>query len=87
MLVLISVSAFSAFAIDFATYRKIDYRGMDGGEVLVHAGTPESRQRNWDDSCGGVVEKLFYRGTDSQLDGKIIVVELCKNKVRKVSLN
>ena len=83
----LALTTFTAMAIDLQTYRKIDSRGMDGGQVLQIAGNPDSRQRNWDDSCGGIVEKLFYEGTDSALKGKTVVVELCKNKVTRVSTN
>lgn len=80
-------STLSAFAIDLTTYRKIDSRGMDGGQVLQIAGSPDSRQRQWDDSCGGMVEKWFYEGSDSALKGKTVIVELCKNKVTRTSTN
>jgi len=82
----LALTTFAAMAIDLQTYRKIDSRGMDGGEVLALAGSPDSRQRNWDDSCGGIVEKLFYKG-DSSIQGKMVIVELCKNKVTRVSTN
>lgn len=86
-LLAMAFATLTASAIDLQTYRKIDSRGMDGGQVLQIAGSPDSRQRQWDDSCGGIVEKWFYAGSDSALQGKTVVVELCKNKVTRTSTN
>lgn len=75
----LALSTFSAFAIDLATYRKIDSPGMDAGKVLLLAGEPDARERN------GSCMKFMYRGTDSALAGKIVTVVLCGNKVVKAS--
>lgn len=81
-LLLISLNA---SAIDVGAYRKIDSRGMDGAKVLLIAGDPDSRQRKWDKTCGGIAEKWFYKGSDYSLEGKVVVVELCQNVVTSVT--
>lgn len=75
---LASVSA--SFAIDLQAYRKIDRTGMDAADVLLIAGEPDARQRT------GKCETWYYVGTDSALEGRKVVVQLCSNKVVKTSM-
>lgn len=67
--------ATSALAIDVATYRKIDRRGLTAVEVLAIAGSPLARQRL--DNC----ETWLYKGSDTALENRMVVVQLCNNKV------
>ena len=76
----------AAFSIDIETYRKISRPGMDGGQVMMIAGSPDVQQRDgYSASCKGIVERWFYRGSDNALEGKQVVVELCGNKVTGTS--
>lgn len=82
--ILLSLSTSICFAITAETERKIDLKGVEGGEVMSIAGSPDVRQ--FDGACvGGRGEKWFYRGTDSVLAGKTVVVELCGNRVTRVT--
>lgn len=65
----------SALAIDITTYRKIDRRGLTAVEVLAIAGAPLARQRL--DNC----ETWLYKGSDTALENRMVVVQLCNNKV------
>lgn len=69
----------SAYAIDLDAYRKINRPGMAAAEVLLIAGEPDSRQRQ------GNCSTWFYRGTDTALENKLILVSLCDNKVVSTS--
>ncbi len=72
-------SAGHVFAIDVATYRKIDRRGLNAVEVLAIAGNPLARQRQ--DNC----ETWLYKGSDVALENRMVVVQLCNNKVVSAS--
>lgn len=69
-----------ANAIDTKAYRRINYPGTTAAEVLMIAGRPLATQRQ--DSC----ETWFYPGTDYALANRMVVVELCNNKVVSTSL-
>ena len=46
-------------------------RGLNAGEVLAAAGPPFVSQRQ--DNC----ETWFYKGTDTALENRMVVVQLC----------
>ena len=50
-------------------------RGLNAGEVLAAAGPPFVSQRQ--DNC----ETWFYKGTGTALENRMVVVQLCNNKV------
>lgn len=79
MVVATGLLAGQALAIDVATYRKIDRRGLNAVEVLAIAGSPLARQRQ--DNC----EAWLYKGSDVALENRMVVVQLCNNKVVSAS--
>lgn len=79
-LVLSTIAFGNVHAIETKAYRRINYPGTTAAEVLLIAGPPLATQRQ--NNC----ETWFYPGTDYALANRMVVVELCNNKVVSTSL-